>query len=198
MRRIGLVGVSVLAILMAGCWGPRVEYGDPLASEPLTTDFGASDLQQIAAGMVDSLLAFPEIVKLTAERQPVLLVAKVRNKTMQHIDTEAITDSIRAKLIKSGKFRFIDRSTDPAILEELILQHEGGHTDPARAVPKGRQYGAEYILYANLAQFEQQLGNKRDVYYKFTMMLRSVETGLVIWSDEKEIRKVATRRWVGL
>ncbi len=197
MRTMG-IGFLGLIVMATGCWGPRVEYGDPLASEPLTTDFGASDLQQIAAAMVDSLLSFPPIVQMTAERQPVLLVTKVRNKTMQHIDTEAVTDSIRAKLIRSGKFRFIDRTTDPEILEEIIRQHEGGFTDPAKAVARGRQYGAEYILYANLAQFEQSLGNKRDVYYKFTMMLRSVETGLVIWSDEKEIRKVATRRWIGI
>lgn len=197
MRSIGMAMGVALALAAGGCFGPRVEYGDPLAASPLSTDFGASDLQQFTAAMVDSLLAFPAVVKMTADRRPVLVVARVRNKTMQHIDTEAITDSIRTRLIRSGKFQFIDRSMDPAVMEELVIQHEGGQTDPARAVALGRQVGAEYILYANLTQMDERLGNRREVYYKLTMMLRSVETGLLPWSDEKEIRKVATRRWVG-
>jgi PBP1b-binding outer membrane lipoprotein LpoB len=35
------------------------------------------------------------------------------------------------------------------------------------------------------------------VYYKFTLNLVDVETGIIEWSDEKEIRKQANRAIFG-
>lgn len=64
---------------------------------------------------------------------------KVKNKTMQHIDTESITDTLRTKLIKSGKFRFIDRTTDAAAIEEIRTQQDSGLVDrkkPSTLDPK--------------------------------------------------------------
>src|SRR5450759_1377979 len=108
-----LLSLLVVSMPLAGC-AHNVSYGDAGSAKPLSTEFGSSDLQQIAESMVDSLVTFPPMVELTGQRRPVVTVDKVKNKTMQHIDTESVTDSIRARLIKSGKFRFIDRSTDSA------------------------------------------------------------------------------------
>lgn len=194
------LGMLVAASLLAGSTGcvTRVKYGDPTSAEPLSTDFGSSDLQQIAAFMVDSLLADDDVREATRAGKPVMLVDDVRNKTMQHIDTESLTDSIRTKLIQSGKFRFLDRKSDQAALNEFHAQRESGLVDPSKAVPMGTQYGAEYILIANLAQIEERNGNRIDVYYKFTMNLKNLRTGLLDWAEEKELRKLSERRWFGL
>jgi penicillin-binding protein activator len=147
--------------------------------------------------MVDSLLTFPPVVAVTAQRRPVFMVDKVKNKTMQHIDTEALTDSIRTKLIRSGKFRFIDRTTDQAAIDEIKTQQESGLVRSPSAV-FGSQLGAEFILTANLAEITQKSGNIKDVYYKFTMNLKNLKTGVLEWSDEKEIRKVGKRPIFGM
>lgn len=194
---MGLVVMAGLLVLGAGCRSTKVRYGDATAAEPISTDFGSSDLQQIAAAMVDSLLADNDVREATAARKPVMLVDKVKNKTMQHIDTESLTDSIRTKLIQSGKFRFIDRTTDQAALDEFAAQRESGLVDPAKAVPMGTQSGAEFILTANLAEIAQKEGNKTDVYYKFTMNLKNLRTGMLDWAEEKEIRKVGEKSWFG-
>lgn len=187
------------AFCISGCSTPSVQYGDATSAQAISTDFGASDLQQTAATMVDSLLTFPPIVEATANRRPVLTVDKVKNKTMQHIDTESVTDSIRAKLIKSGKFRFIDRTTEAAALEEVRQQNDDGLTRPDQVRSIGRsQEAAEYILTANLSEITQKAGNVKDVYYKFTMSLKNLETGILEWSDEKEIRKVGKRPTFGM
>ena len=193
----GVVAVAASLVVASGCVGTKVRYGDATSAEPLSTDFGSSDLQQIAAAMVDSLLADPDVRAATATRKPVLLVASVKNKTLQHIDTESLTDSIRTKLIQSGKFAFIDRTTDQEALDEFNAQKESGLVDPAKAVPMGQQAGAEFILTANLAEIAQKAGNKTDVWYKFTMNLKNLRTGILDWAEEKEIRKVGEKRWFG-
>ena len=55
----------------------------------------------------------------------------------------------------------------------------------------------EYILTANLSDIQQRNSDTKDVYYKFTMNLKNLTTGILEWSDEKEIRKVATRSTFG-
>lgn len=187
-----------MTLLLNGC-GPSqtVRYGDAQALSTVSTDFGSSDLQQIAGSMVESLLTFPPIVEETASRRPVLSVDRVKNKTMQHIDTESITDSIRARMIKSGKFRFIDRTTDAQAIEEVRYQQESGLTRKGGAVQFGQQFGAEYLLTANISEITQRSDDVRDSYYKFTMNLKNLKTGILEWSDEKEIRKTATRSTFG-
>lgn len=184
------------ALIMAGC-STSIKYDDPTSTRNLSTDFGASDLQQVAEAMVDSMLVFPPIVEITSQKRPILLVGTVKNKTAQHIDTESITDSIRTKLIRSGKFRFIDRTTDDAAIAELKIQNDSGLVDPATAQKFGKQLGAQYLLTSNLSEIQQSAGRQTDVYYKFTMNLKNLETGILEWADEKEIRKLKTKAIFG-
>ena len=195
---IKTVSIGVLVLAISGCASaPIIKYGDSTAMQTVSTDFSSTDLQQIAGAMVDSLLIFPPIVEVTNQRRPVLLVEDIKNKTMQHIDTESITDTIRTKLIKSGKFRFIDRTTDDAAINEINTQQGSGLVDKNKAVQVGKQFGAEYILTGNISEIEQMNDRIKDVYYKFTLNLKNLTTGILEWSDEKEIRKTATRRIFG-
>ena len=194
--KVLLAAAAIGALSLSGC-ASTMQYGDAGSAKPISTEFGSSDLQQIAETMVDSMLTFPPMVELTSSRRPVVSVDKVKNKTMQHIDTESITDSIRTKLIRSGKFRFIDRTTDTQAVEELQTQQDSGLVDQKNAVKFGQQFGAEFLLTANFSEINQKVGNTTDVYYKFTMSLKNLKTGILEWSDEKEIRKVFKRGTFG-
>lgn len=198
MKRIVFVVPLMLAVgLMTGCAGTTVRYGDAQALSTTSTDFGSSDLQQIASSLVDSMLTFPPVVEETSRRRPVLVVDRVKNKTMQHIDTESVTDSIRARLLKSGRFRFIDRTTDTQAIDEVRYQQESGLVKKGTAMKFGQQLAPEYMLTANFSEIEQRNSDTKDVYYKFTMNLKNLTTGILEWSDEKEIRKVAERSLFG-
>jgi uncharacterized protein (TIGR02722 family) len=186
----------ICAFSLSGC-ASTMQYGDAGSAKPISTDFGSSDLQQIAETMVDSMISFPPMVELIASRRPVVSVDKVKNKSMQHIDTESVTDSIRTKLIRSGKFRFIDRTTDAQTIEELKTQQDSGLVNKKTAVDFGQQIGAEFLLTSNFSEISQKAGSTTDVYYKFTMSLKNLKTGILEWSDEKEIRKVFKRGTFG-
>ena len=186
------IAAAALAALLAGC-ATTVEYGDATSSKPISTSFGSSDLQQIAVTMVDSLLADEILQDISVGGPPLLIVDKVKNKTMQHIDTESVTDSIRTRLIRSRMFSFQDRTTEAALQEELAYQQVAAK-DP---VAGGQQDAPRYMLTSNLSEIEQEQGRLKDVYYKFTMSLRDLKSGRLIWADEKEIRKQKTRSVFG-
>ena len=45
------------------------------------------------------------------------------------------------------------------------------------------------VMTGDLASIIQEVGNDKLVYYKMTVKLNNVRTGIVEWTDEKEIRK---------
>jgi hypothetical protein len=139
----------ILAIAMtSGCTNKSVvKYGDATAVETTDTNFGSTDLQTVANQMTDSLLTSPVVGTLTANNRPIMFVERLKNKTSEHIDTESITDSISTKLLRSGKFRFVDMSRVNAAREQIDFQQNSGMVDPNKAMQFGRQVGAEYMLW---------------------------------------------------
>jgi penicillin-binding protein activator len=97
----------VCASVLSACAAPKTRYGDAQAVETVKNTFGSTDLQMMAESMTRSMLASAVIQK--ADR-PVITLSGVRNKTNEYIDTNAITNSIRAQMLKSGSVRFaVDR-----------------------------------------------------------------------------------------
>lgn len=197
MKKFNLLFIVAIAIGLAGCQS-KVQYGDATEVETVNENFGSTDLQAITAKMVDSMMTFPPVVAITANDRPIIFVDKIKNKTSEHIDTESVTDSISNKLLRSGKFRFIDMTKVDAVRKQLDYQNNSGMVDPSTAINFGRQIGAQFMLYGNLSSIVKQDGSTKDVYYKMTMRLMDLETGLIEWSDEKEIRKVKSKSFLGM
>ena len=198
MNKIILATSIGLAItVMSGCTNKSVvRYGDATAVETTDISFGSTDLQKVAGEMTDSLLVSPVVGTLTANKRPIVFVERIKNKTSEHIDTESITDSISTKLLRSGKFRFVDMARVDAVREQLDFQQNSGMVDASKAMNFGRQVGAEYMLYGNLSSIVKSNKDQSDVYYKFTMRLMDLESGLVEWADETEIRKTKGKEFV--
>jgi uncharacterized protein (TIGR02722 family) len=190
--------VGLVLTMAAGCAQKSVvRYGDATAVETTDISFGSTDLQKVAGEMTDSLLLSPVVGTLTQNKRPVMFVERIKNKTSEHIDTESITDSVSTKLLRSGKFRFVDMSRVEAAREQIKFQQDGGMVDTNKAVNFGKQIGAEYMLYGNLSSIVKSNKDKSDVYYKFTLRLMDLESGLVEWADETEIRKTKAKESVG-
>ena len=178
------------ALLMAGCAKDTVRYGDAKGVETVTNQFGSTDLQMIAESMTRSLLN-SEVV--TSANRPVMTVQDVRNKTSEYIDTQAITDSIRTELQKSGRVRFaVDSAAMQQQVEELKRQQSELY-DKNKAAQIGKMVGAVYRLEGNITSIVKQANDVKDVYYKFNLQLWNIDNGLMEWGDEKEIRKTTTK-----
>ena len=61
--------------------------------------------------------------------------------------------------------------------------------DPNAAKRPGAQASADYLMTGEIASIVQEVGRDKLVYYKMTVKLNNVRTGIVEWTDEKEIRK---------
>lgn len=189
----GLLFLVLVTLACPAC-SKRVEYGDPTATETLTIDFGSTDLQVIAEKMVRSLLSSPAV---QLGNRPVVLVAGLRNKTDEHIDTKTITDKIRTALVRSGAVGFVADEMREEVMRELRYQTDSGFVDPDTRKRIGKLVGAGYLLMGEITSIRKKAGRETDLYFKITLNLVELETGLIRWAEDKEIRKGKKRPMIG-
>lgn len=188
-----------LIVLISGCatnspvvGGGNIQYGDAKAVELVTNEFGSSDLQSIAEAMTRSLLQSRVITE--SKTRPLITIADVKNKTSEYIDTASITDSIKVQLVKSGSVKFVASLGEMQnATDELNRQSQSGLYKKKAAAKMGQMEGADFRLEGNITSIVKKSSALKDVYYKFTLNLLGVESGVLEWSDEKEIRKTTKR-----
>ncbi len=196
-RAISILSLLVILVMTASC-GPRAftkgQYDDPNKVILLDDKFNENDMQLISNQLVSSLQEYAKVK--TASEPPVVMVGTVRNRTSEHIDVKALTDKIRTELIKSKKFRFADKAARDELADEYEYQ-SGGFVDQKSASKKGRQMGVKYLITGDLASNVQEVGKDKIVFYIVTLNLIDVESNIIEWSDNKEIRKRYKKQSVG-
>lgn len=184
------------AALMVGCASTHARETQ-LDMTAKTAALEPQDVRRTVEKMVDSMLMDEEFIREVGGKRPVLDITGIKNRSSMHIDMTSITDSIRTKLIRSRKFRFLDRSTSGDDLEIMNDQALGGLTDSKQAVKTGKQSAAKMYLYGALSEMRSQTDDVTDRYYKFTLNLKDLQSGEIIWTDEQEIRKEQVRNVMG-
>jgi hypothetical protein len=188
--RILTAAALCAALGLAGCAREQVRYGDARGVETVTNEFGSTDLQLIAESMTRSMLNAPVVA---SGNLPIVTVQDVKNKTSEYIDTRAITDSIRAELQKSGRVRFAVDAADMRQQIDELQRQQSEYYDANKSAEIGKMTGAAFRLEGNITSIVKQAKDVKDVYYKFNLQLWNVQSGLLEWTDEKEIRKTTTK-----
>lgn len=190
---------SLAAMLLSGCvttgsptTGGDVTYADPKAVETVTTDLGSTDIQVIAEKMTGSLIQHPVIQEMIRKRQ-LLMASPVKNKTSEYFDTRLITDTVLTQLQKNGIRYTIESEDMQNQVDELRRQNQSGLYDKSKSVKMGKMQGAKFRLDGSVSSIVKKGASIKDVYYKMNLRLIEIETGIVEWSDEKDIRKQTKR-----
>lgn len=184
-----VVIAAIAAAFSSGCSTSMVATETQLDRKAMTAALEPQDVRRTVEKMVDSMLADQEFIAEIGGKRPVLDITGIKNRSSMHLDMRSITSSIRTKLLRSRRFRFMDRSTAADDLQIMNDQALNGMTDQSRAVKMGRQSAAQMYLYGELSEMRQHVDGVTDRYYKFTLNLKDIGSGEIVWSDEQEIRK---------
>lgn len=192
--------LSLLALVLLSACGSRQftqgEYDDPNVVRHLDDEFNESDAKALATEMISSLSQHPSIS--TAKKPPVVQMEVVRNKTSEHIDTKMLTDAVRTALLKTGKVRFSNKEDRSLREGEVDYALDSGRYRKETQKNRAGGIAPDYLITGDLISNVQQVGNKKLVYYNLTFNMTDLETGLIVWSEEKPIRKRFKKRSVGL
>jgi uncharacterized protein (TIGR02722 family) len=184
-----VVIAAIAATFSSGCSTSTIATETQLDRKAMTAALEPQDVRRTVEKMVDSMLADQEFIAEIGGTRPVLDITGIKNRSSMHLDMRSITSSIRTKLLRSRRFRFMDRSTAADDLQIMNDQALNGMTDQSKAVKMGRQSAAQMYLYGELSEMRQHVDGVTDRYYKFTLNLKDIGSGEIVWSDEQEIRK---------
>jgi uncharacterized protein (TIGR02722 family) len=206
--KLARFALALVPAAFAAC--SSVKYDDPAKTETLTIDYGSTDLQTLSGEMTESLLAAPALNYLDAsgkgdDKRVIVYFGGIENRTAEHIDTQGISDKIQTQLLKSGKFRFMADDAGQAEIDKQLRFHETGMVREDMLRERGKQLGADTILYGTLRSIEKGRSRsiesggvkKEDVYYQFVLKCVNIDTAEILWQEEAELRKTERRGMFG-
>ena len=199
MKKLWMPLLVVIAVLGLTNCGPKAfvkgEYDENVEDTNLLTDkWSESDMQNAVKALVASATAHPAIKG--AKTPPIVIVTRLQNKTDEHIDTQSISDMIQVELMKTGSVTFVDKEAREDIAEEYEYQDSGTVSRETKK-GKGKQIGADFVMNGRLDSIVQEAGKDKTVYYKVTLNMTNLSTGLKVWTDQKQMRKTFKKRRVG-
>jgi uncharacterized protein (TIGR02722 family) len=199
MKKLVLTaGLLAMTALLSNC-GPKAftkgSYDDVERENLLNDQWSETDMQKAVADLVASLMHHPAIA--SAKAVPTVMVTGLQNKTSEHIDTQSIMDMVRVELMKTGKVGFIDKEARQDISDEYNYQNSGMVSGETKKGPGG-QIGADFIINGRLDSIVQEVGKDKTVYYKLTLNLTNLKSSMIVWSDQKQIRKSFKKKSIGL
>jgi uncharacterized protein (TIGR02722 family) len=194
MNRMILLALCLL--LLSGCGGPKVREIDAATDPAEDADFSSADYFKITDVMMTSIEANGFFDRYRSEHggeKPVLLLAKsLQNNTDEHIDTRLILEKIRTAMIKEGIADFVDDQAFDMALDQLNLQATDLY-DNSKAAKIGRFVGAKYVLRGTISNLRKTEGREDINYMNVTLDIFEVETLLIKWTDEVDIKRASSK-----
>lgn len=191
----------VIALGLTACASKEFKkgaYEDPTKINLLSDDFSESDAQVISEATINQLIKpdsngqiCPAFTSTSAK--PFVVIDRIENRTEEHIDLKMMTSSVRNALVKSGRVRFINNEARKEIDTEYTYNSSGAVEDGSKKV-RGKQKGADYMLFGSLFTVVQEVGGNKTVYYKFNTELTHTETSEIVCTTEQQIRKTYKKK----
>ena len=192
--------LGLVALSAAGCTSFEGEYADPNKAEIVDDKWNETDARKTADQMVSRALNQPWMATFMAEhktQKPVVIVDDMKNRTDEHIDTKALTDSVQNALINSGKVKFVAADMRAKVIKEMEYQNDSGNVRQETRKRKGQQTGADFFLSGNISAYVATQGGLKTVTYQTVMQLVDLETTEIVWSDKYDIKKRFKRSGAG-
>ncbi|MCH9843885.1 MAG: penicillin-binding protein activator LpoB [Alphaproteobacteria bacterium] len=160
--------------------------------EDISTNFGIRDFRIITEQMADKMSDDRWLREEIGDERPAMLITPLVNRTDEHIDTQSITQSLQVRFSRARLFTFVTRETLANLKDETALE-QAGVADPATVARLGKVVGARYVLRGSITSFRNKVGKKVQTFYKVTIILTDIETGVDVWLDEVEVSKTTKK-----
>jgi penicillin-binding protein activator len=125
-------------------------------------------------------------------RNPVVIVGAIRNRTSEHIDSGMFVKNIERELINSGKVQFVAASDErKQLIEERY--HQQSHASEDTAASLAQETGADFMLIGTMTSSVDSSGGKSTRFYQVDMELIRIENNEKVWMGQKQIKKEVGR-----
>ncbi|MDY0124067.1 penicillin-binding protein activator LpoB [Sulfurimonas sp.] len=193
--------LAALGVMFSGCETKttNIDIDNDKGEAVMGLDY--RDFQGAAQDMIESLLASGAVDKKNGERY-VLVVSRIVNDTMQHIDTDQLIKKIRVGLLQSGKVVVttavgLEGAEDEMSMHARETLRGNAEFDQKSVAGKGSMIAPDLSLSGKILQRNIKVDSKTQrVEYYFQMSLTEIKTGLAYWEDERIVAKRGSNKAV--
>lgn len=152
------------------------------------------DFEDAANAMIEDMLEMGTLTKPNGQPY-ILVISRIENDTMQRLDTDELTKSIRIALMKSGKVRVTTFQEDSMVMKSSQLR-KSKEFNQANVRKAGSLAAPELSLSGKITQKEFIVSGDKRIEYRFSLSMTDLSNGLTIWEGEKKIKKLADKNAV--
>lgn len=191
-RRLAILVIA--GFTLGGCAATGTQYvdtADDRGEAVMALDY--RDFQQAAGEMVEGMLSSGAVTDPDGGRR-VLMVGRIVNDTMQRIDTDQLLRPIRADLRRSGQVVLtsavgLQGPEDESSMAVRELR-ESAEFDQRTIAGEGQLIAPDSSLSGSIRQRMITMDDGREqVEYYFNLALTAINTGLVLWEDQRVLVK---------
>jgi len=191
--------VSILASLaFAGC-------ATKVARPPVEKRIDVSgrwndvDSRMVSEEMIKDCLAKPWVDVFAAKnnRQPVVIVGTVLNRSNEHVDPRLFTASLERSLLNSGKVKFVAMKGDREDLREE-KEDQAVHAAQASRKTPNVETGADFMVQGTINSVKDEIDGKYAILYQVNLEMVDLTTNEKVWIGQKEIKKYVSRSLFGM
>jgi penicillin-binding protein activator len=185
--------LPLLLFLLAAC-GPKVTRLDVEEVRDLSGRWNDTDSRLVAETMIRDSLNHNWLPQFTsrAGRQPDIIVAQVRNRSSEHINTETFIKDLERSLINSGRANFV-ASAEERLAVRQERQDQESHAAPETRKTPGMEAGADFMLTGSINSIVDQEGKEKVVYYQVNLELVDMTNNRKVWIGDHKIKKFIDR-----
>jgi len=202
------LAVSLIATTAAACSKTNVSRIDPAAVTDLSGRWNDTDSRLVAAALIDQSLNgvwLDRYAETHGGEGPPVIVGEFRNRSNEHIAVGTFVRDLENAFVNSGAVTLVAGGTE----REEVRDEREDQQDNARAGTRaglGQELGARYMLQGELQSIEDEetsrgvLNSRKEkiVYYQVDARMVDLESNVVVWAGQHQIKKYIERPPLGL
>ena len=185
------------AAALTGCgWGAH--YIEPGGPEALITVSAVDpgEWKRVSGEAAQSLIASGAL-KRDDGMEPVVMIGRIRNYTLLHLETGLLTNQLRQAILVSGQAKVSSAAGYGGNLDRSVRRIRERENDDlfnqATVMKRGTVVAPNFSLAGMVIQQNTVSGRTEESYYMFHLTLTDLKTGIAVWEKNIDFAKQATR-----
>lgn len=196
MKNLLLITCTLL-LAIACVPSQNITRVEPGTQTDLSGKWNDTDARLVAEDMISDVVSKPWLDQFNRSQgePPVLIVGRVRNETMEHIDTEVFTKEMERVFVNTGKVTMVADSRErEQIRDERADQQQYASYETTKEMAK--ELGADFMMIGNINSIVEEAvsGRQAAIFYTINLELVNVETNQKVWIGNKKIKKIIDRK----
>jgi penicillin-binding protein activator len=183
-------------VIVAGCGHEtKVTRVDAGVVTDLSGRWNDTDSRMVAETMVKESLSYPWLNNFSQskQRQPVVVVGTVLNRSHEHIDVQTFITDLERELTNSQKVTFVAGKGEREELRTERKEQAMYAREDTQKAP-GKETGADYMMKGTIATILDEADGTKAVFYQVDLQMVDLESNAKVWYGQKKIKKVIEKK----